>query len=459
MKRANWILLLVLFACSPTQDNQKHPDIISGKVISDVSIINLHDGSINPHQYVVIKDDKITSIQSSAEGTEGMQVIDGKGKFLMPGLAELHAHIPSPKNGREFIEQTLFLYLSNGITTIRGMLGHPIHLEMREQALKQEIISPRIFTSSPSLNGRSVQTPEEARIKINDYADAGYDFLKLHPGIKDEVFDEIVKVAGERNIGFAGHVSVDVGIRKALRSRYESIDHVDGYLEGLVPDEANVDPSANGFFGYNFTALADTSRISELVEMTREYKVWIIPTQSLFDRWFSPEEASVFAEQEEMKYMWKSTLDQWVESKASLTGDESYSAEQWQAFNSIRQKLILELHRGGQGLVLGSDAPQVFNVPGFSIHHELQSMLDAGLTPLEALQTGTLNAALYFDQEGNWGEVKTGFVADLVLLDKNPLKNMNNLKNPAGVMVRGRWISRDFIQKELAKIAEDAATR
>jgi len=325
-------------------------------------------------------------------------------------------------------------------------------LELREKAKNREITSPRIYTSSPSLNGTTVRTPEEARSKVSSYADEGYDFLKLHPGIRLHVFDEIVRTANEKGIPYAGHVSNLVRVRHALKNRYQTIDHVDGFLEGLVPEESGVNPIENGFFGYNFTDLADTEKIGELVALSKENKVWVVPTQALFDRWFSPTPAEQLAEEPEMKYMSPDTRAAWTKSKKDLTESGEYEADKWNRFNEIRYKLIKSLHENGQGLLLGSDAPQVFNVPGFSIHHELQGMLDAGLSALEALQIGTINPALFF--EGNFGEIKEGMEADLILTEKNPLDNLKHLQNPEGVMARGIWLDKSTINNKLDQIAE-----
>jgi len=421
-------------------------------VFENATVIDVSDGNL-VKAHVVVEDYIISKIISSDEPHSwgNATVIPADGKFVLPGLAEMHAHIPSMEWDDPLIEETLFLYLSNGVTTIRGMLGNPVHLELRERAKNREILSPRIFTSSPSLNGNTVRTPEEAKSQVQAYAAAGYDFLKLHPGIRLHVFDEIVKTANESGIPYAGHVSNLVRVRHALQNRYQTIDHVDGFIEGLVPDEAGVNPIENGFFGYNFTDLADTSRIGELVNLSKDNGVWIVPTQALFDRWFSPTPADQLVGEAEMKYMSVDTRNNWVNSKNNLTETSNYDPAQWQRYNQIRYQLIKALHDDGQGLLLGSDAPQVFNVPGFSIHHELKGMLDAGLTPLEALQIGTINPATFF--EGNFGQIKVGMEADLILTDRNPLEDLTHLKNPAGVMARGQWLDNKLIQQKLADIA------
>lgn len=447
------LTVITLIACNQAQEKISP----TATLVNNVNVIDVSSGKIVPNQQVVIDSGKIKSIKTAVKSDLNYtHSIDGSGKYLMPGLAEMHAHIPPPTTNRERIEETLFLYLSNGITTIRGMLGDPLHLELREKAKNGALLSPRIFTSSPSLNGNSVTSIEEAAEKVTAYQKEGYDFLKIHPGIQLEIFDQIVKTANEVGIPFSGHVPVDVGIRHALESKYASIDHVDGFLEGLVPTSEKVNPTENGFFGYAFTPLADTNNIDELVQMAEENQVWIVSTQSLFERWFAPISADELLLQPEMKYMPKTTLENWKSVKERYMTEEDFDLEQWQHFDSIRKQLIKKLSDNGHGMLLGSDAPQLFNVPGFSIHHEIQGMLGAGMTPAEILRSGTINPAIFFTRQDTFGEVKEGLDADLLLIDANPLEDLKALKQISGVFLQGRWISKAEIDDKLKVIAENA---
>lgn len=446
--------LATLFSCSDKKEKISPTAIL----ISNVNIVDVSNGDIRKNQQVVIDSGIIKKITNTIEVAKNYPVqIDGKGQYLIPGLAEMHAHIPEPPTSQQRIEETLFLYLSNGVTTIRGMLGHPSQLELRKKAKDGSILSPRIIVSSPSFNGNTATTKEQAIRLVNLYKNEGYDFLKIHPGVSLEAFDQMVRTAKEVNIPFAGHIPVEVGIRHALKNKYASIDHVDGYLEGLVPDSEEVAPSDNGFFGYNFTPLADTAQIDELVRLTKENEVWVVPTQSLFERWFAPISSDELLQQPEMKYMPTSTLENWKKGKDGMTGpDSNFNKEQWERFIAIRKQLIRKLQDGGHGLLLGSDAPQIFNVPGFSIHHEIQGMVRAGLKPLEILQSGTINPARYFGMENVFGEVKEGLQADLILLQANPLEDIGALKLVSGVLVNGKWLSRKIIDEKLAEIAKNA---
>lgn len=453
MKNILFILsVLFLSSCNQAQEKVSSTAIL----ISNVSIVDVRSGTILGNHQVVIDSGKIIRISKSVENIGHYAItIDGNGKYVMPGMAEMHAHIPQPPTSKERTEDVLFLYLSNGITTIRGMLGDSSHLELREKAKAGEILSPRIFTSSPSLNGNSVGTKEEAERKVIAYQKTGYDFLKIHPGIRLEVFDQIVKTANEVGIPFAGHVPIDVGIRHALKSKYASIDHIDGFLEGLVPESENADPTGNGFFGYNFTPLADDTKIVELAQLAKENNVWIVPTQSLFTRWFSIELPEKLLAEPEMKYMPSETLKNWEKAKRQNMAGENFSEKQWRRFIDIRRQLLKELQDNGHGLLLGSDAPQIFNVPGFSIHHEMKAMEDAGLSPLEIIRSGTLNPALYFGMENTFGEIKEGLDADLILIDSNPLEDLNALQKISGVMLQGKWLDKETIDKRLATIAKN----
>lgn len=455
MKKISLLICIVTFlSCSPKKKSISPTAIL----ITDVNIVDVSNGNILKNRQVVIDSGKIKKIVESVENAvEYPNNIEANDKYIIPGLAEMHAHIPQPPTSDTRIEETLYLYLSNGITTIRGMLGHPTHLVLREKALKGEILSPRIFTSSPSFNGNSVTTKEEAVQKVTAYKNEGYDFLKIHPGMQLEVFDQMVETANELNIPFSGHVPVMVGIRHALESKYASIDHVDGYLEGLVPESEGVDPTANGFFGYSFTPLADTTKIDELVALTKKNQVWIVPTQSLFERWFAPVSSDELLKQPEMKYMPVSTLKDWKRRKDESTKPETgFNEEQWNKFTAIRRQLIRKLQENGHGMLLGSDAPQLFNVPGFSIHHEVTGMIEAGLTPLEILQSGTINPAIFFGMEDTFGSIKEGLDADLVLLNGNPLLDISALKDISGVMVHGKWLSKESIAEKLEQIATNA---
>lgn len=451
INRGVYLVVIMLIAAFPSFSQQEDYVVINAQVITmDENV------EILTNQYLKVIDGKISDLGSmeNYEEESDLTVIDAGDGFIVPGIAEMHAHIPSKNSGDEIIEETLFLYLSNGITTIRGMLGESYHLELRDEVLNGKILGPRIYTSGPSLNGNSVKSVEQAQKTVTAQKEAGYDFLKLHPGLTIEVFDAIVTTANEVGIPYSGHVSIDVGIRHALESKYASVDHVDGYLEGLVPESAGVNPEDNGFFGINFTELADESTIPELVELTKSNQVWVVPTQSLMERWVGPEDPGELAKDPEMIYMNPNTVNRWVQIKESYTSGSNYSNQLGESFIKIRLDIIKALHEGDVNLLLGSDAPQVFNVPGFSIRNECNSMVSAGLTPMDVLISGTVNPARFFEAEDSFGKIKVGLSADFVITESSPIEDINNYFNQKGVMVRGQWLSKESIDQKLSSIED-----
>ena len=173
-----------------------------------VNVLPMDKEALLSDQTVIVTDGKIASIapSSAAQVPAGAVRIDGKGKFLMPGLGELHAHIPGGNAPDADVERTLFLYVANGVTTIRGMLGHPRHLVYRERVAKGDVLGPRIYTSGPSFNGNTAKTPDAAAAMVIEQQKAAYDLLKIHPGVPRDAFDAMAAKAGELKMPFAGHV-------------------------------------------------------------------------------------------------------------------------------------------------------------------------------------------------------------------------------------------------------------
>ena len=438
------------FAIAPTLAAQAGTTVFRG-----VNVIPMDEERILENQRVVVQDGRITALGAEAADAvpAGATVVDGSGKYLIPGYAEMHAHIPAPQAGSDAVDRTLYLYLAGGVTTIRGMLGHPSHLELRARSAANEILAPRIFTSGPSFSGGTASDPERARAMVREQAAAGYDFLKLHPGLSRPVFDAIIEAANEVGLRVAGHVSADVGLGPALAAGYASIDHLDGYVEALAGYRDGFPAEEAGFFGFDLTAEADPALIPELARATRDAGVWNVPTESLMRHLASPTPPEEMAQWPEMRYMPAATVANWVQRKQAFQSAEGFTPERATRYIELRAALIRSLHEAGAGLILGSDAPQWWNVPGYSARRELEYMVDAGLTPFEALAMGTRDAARYFDAEGEWGTIAPGLRADLVLLDANPLTDITNVWQQAGVMVGGRWLPQAELQQRLDEIA------
>ena len=305
-------------------------------------------------------------------------------------------------------------------------------------------MSPTIYAGGPSLNGNTVATPEAARAAVRDQQAAGYDLLKIHPGVKLEVFDTLVAAARKAGIPFAGHVPEEVGVVRAIEAGYASIEHLDGYLEAMLREGATLKPGESAFFGMNLGDQVDETRLPALVRATKAAGVWNVPTQVLMENLVTAGSAEELARRPEMRYVPASAVAQWTEAKQTMLQETGSTEASARRMIEVRRRLIKALHDAGAGLLLGSDAPQVWNVLGFSTHRELESLVAAGLTPWEALETGT---------------IETGKRADLVLLEADPLADIRNTTKRAGVMVRGRWLPQAEIEARLAEVARGVGNR
>lgn len=445
-------LALTLCAAATLASRPGPPQSPALVAFTNVTVVPMDRERVLADQTVVVRGDLIAEVGPAGRVRvpNGATRVDGRGKFLMPGVAEMHAHIPGGRAPPDFVERVLFLYLANGVTTIRGMLGAPAHLELRARAASGEIWSPTIYTSGPSFNGTSVTSPDAARRMVEEQRAAGYDFLKIHPGVSRAAFDTLAATAQRLGIGFSGHVPVEVGLVRALEAHYASIDHLDGFLEYMA-GAGPAEPS--GWFGLSLIDRVDESRIAQAVRRTRDAGVWVVPTDAVMESFVRDEDSEISAGGLGMQYMPAQTVRQWVQQKRTFDAQSTATAEQRRRFFAVRRRLLRELHAAGVGIVLGSDAPQVMNVPGFSIHRELRSYVEAGLTPFQALETGTRNVSRFFGVPEEYGTVAVGRRADLVLLDANPLEDIGNFSRQAGVMVRGRWLSAEEIRRRLEAYA------
>ncbi|MFC4347038.1 amidohydrolase family protein [Kordiimonas lipolytica] len=409
--------------------------------IENVTVISMDGGQVIKDAVVTIEGDRIVYVGTVADaphlhGTH--KIIDGTGKYLIPGLAEMHGHLPYGSWGKQQTEETLFLYLAGGVTTVRGMLGDPVQFELRDKIKAGEIAGPTLYLAAPSLNGRSVSSPEDGEQKLRLYASQGWDLQKIHPGLSLPEYDAIARAANELGFPFGGHVPADVGIDHALKSHQISVDHMDGYLEWLG----------------GYTKELTDQDFAHAVAITRASGTWIVPTQELFNTFYSrgedypvlsDEQVKVLLARPENAYVPRAMLTRWEQTARSATPNPVAIQN--------RQQLLKAFADGGVNLALGSDAPQTFSVPGFSIWREIEVMAEAGLTPAQILEMATAAPGRYFKDKDDFGAVTVGARADLILLDADPREDAMNLTKQAGVVAAGRWYSREAIDARLAEIA------
>lgn len=417
-----------------------------------VSVIPMDRDQILTNQTVIVENGRITYVGGPRPAPTGATVVDGRGKFLMPGIAEFHAHVPS---GGQAIHahRTLALYALAGVTTARGMLGAPMHLALRDSIAAGQVFGPRLLTSGPSFNNNTVTSPEQAMAMVRSQKEAGYDLLKIHPGVPRVAFDSLAATANRLGIPFAGHVPLEVGLDVAITAKHSTIDHLDGLVEAMYSGPAPLTPQLNGFFGLGIVRQLDTSRFWGIVDRVRASGVVMVPTQILVDNYANDATGDELTSLPEMRYWVPQQVASWRTTKNNLLSQASVSREQRMQHIALRRRFIKALHDADVPFLLGSDAPQLWNVPGFSAHRELVALVAAGLTPYQALRTGTVDVAKHLKEEGRSGVVRRGARADLILLDANPLRDIRNSQRISGVVVNGRWIGSAEREQMLARLA------
>lgn len=428
---------LLVFAgstlCGPPQSSvkeQPRPVAFIG-----VNVVPMDRERVIENQIVIVRDGRIAEIGAVGKvkiPNDALR-IEGQGKYLMPGLAEMHGHLPSPNQGEAVANSFLTLFVANGVTTVRGMFGFPNHPALRERIAKGEVFGPRMYVASPALSGQSAGNPEQGEQLVRQYKKDGFDLLKIHEGLSVPTYDRIVSVANEVGIRFGGHIPDAVGLERALKAKQSSVEHIDGYLEAVDLDKL------------------DDNRIKELAKMTRKADVWVTPTMKLWQTLFGRETAEALqAQRVEVKYMPPQALNQWRQQRSNQLAN--IPANTGPRVIAFRDRMLKTLSDEGVKILLGADAPQLFSVPGFSLHREMEAMTRAGLTPYQVLESGTRNAAIYLNAEKEFGTVEVGKSADLILVNGNPLKELNNVARRSGVMLRGRWLPESELIKMLDQI-------
>lgn len=413
----------------------------------NVNVVPMTSETVIEQQTVLVHNGLIEAIGHVDEVRipEDARIIDGTDRYLMPGLAEMHAHVPdaaSPNLNRNFS-----LYAANGVTLVRGMLGLPSHIALREELLDGTTFGPRLITSGPSLNGRSVSGAAHAKQLVEEQNTAGYDFIKVHPGLSSAEFEALAETANSLGIPYAGHVPVAAGVSRVLELDMATIDHLDGYFAALLPASSHGSGGYGGFFDTMLADELDADRIANIARETAQAGTWNVPTQVLVELRVNAMPVSELRNRPEMRYMPEATVQRWADVKTKILLESDFDPAVAALAIELRRKLILELHRAGAGLLLGSDSPQVFNVPGFATHRELDALVAAGLTPFEALRTGTVAVDEFLGT--NTGIVAVGREADLVLLDASPLVDIRNSRRIHGVMMRGQWHAAAALNKRL----------
>ena len=435
------------------------PQAVPGTVaFTNVNVLPMSEPGTVEDQTVVVVDGVITEVGPAGEVRvgAGAEIIDGTNRYLMPGLAEMHAHVPPGDDPpRDAVEDILFLYVANGVTTIRGMLGSPYQIPLAQEIRRNEVLGPTFYVGAPSINGSSAPTPEDAERLVRQHAAAGYHLQKIHPGVSLETWNRMAEVAREVGLTFGGHVPSDVGLIHAMETGMSTVDHLDGYVQAVASDD--VVAQINTGQPISLEGLVrgvDESKIDEIVQLTIEHDVFVVPTMYLWENLYGVTDPEPFLEQPEMQYVSQEQKDAWRnQASAGPRGSRGVVA----AFLEVRDRILHRLAEADAPIMMGTDSPQMFNVPGFALHREIDEMADAGMTHQDILESGTVAVGRYVRDhlglDDTFGSVAPGQRADLVLLASNPLDDLDNLQDRLGVMVRGQWIPRAEIDAGLEALA------
>jgi len=441
-----------------------------GFAIVDVNVIPMDKEQLLKNQTVLIENGKIRRIGRSEniEIPKGIAIIDGKGKYLLPGFFDMHAHFFYEQGeNKNTCEAELKVMLANGLTTARIECGDSVYLVAKKNVRDKKWGGPRLFISSPQFVGkwpwpgkvfaRICKKPEEAVDAVKQCKKEGYDEIKITFMVKRDVYDAIIKTAKEENIKVTGHVGPLVKLPAALAAK-QQIEHMDEFIDMLLPDTTyNHGQSVSDMNiwrkkAWNTVPALGETKIPELVNKVKDAGIYVTPTNYFFFSSFADSISKEdYMKRPDFAYIptkikedrWK-VRDMYWKNAPPVTSRKKYI--------DIRKKLTRQLALAGVKLMAGSDSPEWFLVQGFSIHDELETFVNCGLSAYSALETATTNPAGYLGILKQKATVETGKDSDLILLEKNPLENISNTRSICGVMIGNNWYSKE----DLARLLEEA---
>ncbi len=442
----------------------------SGQVTAfvNVNVLPMDRERVLLNQTVVVRDGVIAEIGDAkkVKVPQGALKIDAMGKYLVPGLVDMHTHLLS--DGDDYpdsiAEHELKVMVANGVTTIRFMIGTPEQLILRARSAKSEIIAPTIFSASPHLTGREqgnnfvVNTPDEARDAVRKSKAAGYDFIKVTTFIKAEVYEAAVDEAAKQNIRVVGHADREyVTAPRAWKAR-QQIEHLDGYMEQLLRDDAPMKGSISDLYisdPKNWESLdyIDETKIADVARKTVASNPFVNPTQHFMKNSFGlPRSEESIRAQPDFRFYPAKVQERYLNfyKRSRLFQVPVETRAKWVA---IRDKMVRAIYDAGGKLMAGSDTPEFLWLYGFAMHHELKALRDTGIPAYAALAAGTRNAHEFFGTIDKAGTIEKGKRADMMLLDANPLDDISNTKKRAGVMLKGKWYPQAELNRWLDEIA------
>jgi len=428
--------------------------------LTHVAVIDGSGARAQPDLTVVTGGDRITSMGKKVRVPRGARVVNARGKFLIPGLWDMHAHVVGW--GKQIGPA---LYVANGVTGIRDMGEGDAEtiFAWRKEIMAGSLIGPRIVAAGLMVDGPTpypmritVKNPAEARDAVNSLKKRGADFIKVHYHLSRDSYFAVADESRKLGLSFAGHVPPDVPAREASDAGQKSIEHLNEsqLLIDCSSEEAGLRAGKGGLQQYLDTY--DAQKCQALFELFRRNGTWQTPTLVTLRALAYLDEIDPFSYprgkyvNRDVKVFWHEMID---------TSLKPRSQQDWAVSKKVFLKdleVVAAMRRAGVELLAGTDAgiPSIY--PGFSVHDELTLLVEAGLSPMEALQTATRNPAKFLGQLDSLGTIQAGKVADLVLLDANPLDDIRNTRKISAVIANGKLIAQPELRAMLAS-AEAAA--
>jgi imidazolonepropionase-like amidohydrolase len=473
------VLLAVMGGCVPARSDST--PVAADLALTYVNVVDVASGRVLPQRTVLIGGNRIAAVEPAGSVVipRGAQVVNARDKYLIPGLWDMHVHVLF-----EGMDGYLALLVANGVTGIRDMGNSPMPLgdirRVRGAIGAGDRLGPRFITSGVLVDGPHskwedgvalAETPERGRAVVDSLAAAGADFIKVYNFLPPEVYRAIVERATAKQIPVVGHVPILVPAIEASDAGQRSFEHLLGLDQGCSAEEevliaisreelealARGDAAGAGEMEQRWRgrmlATQDPVRCRVLLERLARNGTWQTPTLvNIRTRCVDP---TTPAADDRLRYVPGSLREWWADAMRE-GGD--HDSREIQDRCRLRTELVGEMNRTGVPLLAGSDAANPFVVWGFSLHEELALLVAAGLLPLEALQAATLNPARYLKATDSLGTVEAGKLADLVLLDADPLEDIRNSQRISAVVLNGRYLDRRALDRLLAE-AEAAANR
>ena len=400
-------------------------------LIRNVNVVPMNQDTVLMHKMIYIKEGLIERISENID-VEEIEVFDAKGKYLVPGLIDMHVHV--------WDRYELGLYLSNGVTAVRNLWGMPMHLRIKEDVNDDKIISPLFFTTGPKLTGPefmgddnfNLKNPSEAKEKVISYKDRGYDLIKTYYGLDKEIFDAVIEQAEISEIDIVAHPSQKVPFAYHLHPQIKSIEHAEEIVQ--QPLQFDLD-------SIKLQAIVDSISLSKHTSYC--------PTITGFNNIYQMMIDDSILDSESLGYMnplikkvdSKNQFDRWFNAKQ----EDPTTIDRIKTQHDFHLTIVRKLHEAGVKIVCGTDAGIGITLPGISIHQELKFYKEAGLSNYEVLKTATVNASQTHSIMNQLGTVEEGQIANLLLVDNNPLIELSTLENPSSVFVKGRQTNRETL--------------